>query len=247
MMQRPQTTVILAMSADGKVSDSQRSHAAIGSKEDWDHLERQVALADAVLLGAQTVRASGSAMRVIKPELIQQRRDRSQSEQPIHIICSRSGSLAKTMRFFQQPVPRWLVTTQAGAEPWQGKPQFDQVLVFETSGGAINWEDFFRYCQDANLESIAVLGGGMLIASLLEGGWIDSIWLTICPVLLGGARSPTPFDGIGFSQDLAPRLLLLESHQIGDELFLHYQLKASDNTVSVTSPEAEARPTAWAS
>jgi riboflavin biosynthesis pyrimidine reductase len=40
---RPHTTVILAMSADGKIADVRRSPARFGSKTDIAHLEEQIA------------------------------------------------------------------------------------------------------------------------------------------------------------------------------------------------------------
>ena len=54
---RPHTTVVLAMSADGKIADVKRSPARFGSAADKAHLEKQVAQVDAVLFGAGTLRA----------------------------------------------------------------------------------------------------------------------------------------------------------------------------------------------
>ncbi|MDR9405249.1 MAG: dihydrofolate reductase family protein, partial [Halothece sp. Uz-M2-17] len=58
-MNRPHTTVVLAMSADGKIADTARSAAEFSSHIDRAHLERQVAKADAILFGAGTLRAHG--------------------------------------------------------------------------------------------------------------------------------------------------------------------------------------------
>jgi 5-amino-6-(5-phosphoribosylamino)uracil reductase len=127
--QRPLTTVVLAMSADGKISDVGRSHPTFGSKDDFDHLERQVAMADAVLAGSATLKAGGTAMRVINPELIAQRQNAGKPEQPIQIVCSRTGDLDPTLRFFQQSVPRYLLTTTAGAKRWQDQAGFDASFV----------------------------------------------------------------------------------------------------------------------
>lgn len=229
MMQRPRMTVVLAMSADGKVGDAQRNHPTFGSKEDWNHLERQVAQSDAVLFGAGTLRAGGSAMRVVNSDLIEQRLKAGATAQPTQIVCTRSGQIDGTLPFFSQPVPRWLLSTLKGAEAWHNSPQFDQVLGVETESGDIDWSFFFRHCLISNIQTIAVLGGGQLIASLLELQLIDELWLTVCPVLIGGAESPTPLDGVGFAQDEAPRLLLMESRQVGDELFLHYQVLHSSS------------------
>ena len=71
MKNRLHTTVILAMTADGKIADYQSSAARFGSINDRTHLEQQVSLADAVLFGAGTLRAYGSTMSVSNPLLLQ--------------------------------------------------------------------------------------------------------------------------------------------------------------------------------
>ncbi|MEG3976013.1 dihydrofolate reductase family protein, partial [Microcoleus sp. herbarium8] len=109
---RPYTTVILAISADGKIADAARSPARFGSANDKAHLEQQVADSDAVLFGNGTLQAYGTAMRVISPELLKQRELHGKPPQPTQIVCSRSSKFDPNLRFFQQPVPRWLLTAE---------------------------------------------------------------------------------------------------------------------------------------
>jgi 5-amino-6-(5-phosphoribosylamino)uracil reductase len=47
----------------------------------------------------------------------------------------------------------------------------------------------------------------------------------VCPLILGGASAPTPVEGEGFLSQLAPKLELLEVHQVQQEVFLHYRLQ----------------------
>jgi len=227
---RPTTTVILAMSADGKIADANRTPARFGSAQDKAHLERQVALVDGVLLGAGTLRAYGTTLRVLQPELLEQRQQQGKPPQPVQIVCSRSAALDPQLPFFRQPVPRWLLTTPAGARQWQeGEGRegeaFERLLVTETAIGAIDWQAAFGQLWDSGLKTLAVLGGGVLVASLLEANLLDELWLTVCPLLLGGVAAPTPVDGKGIVAALAPRLQLLEVKTIDDEVFLHYRVK----------------------
>ena len=231
-LNRPETTVILAMSADGKISDRSRSPILFGSKADKTHLEEQVALADAIFNGAGTLRSGGSAMRVSNPELLEQRAKQGKPAQPIQIICSRTGKIDPQLRFFRQPIPRWLVTTHQGAKSWpsesEDNPQenkWEQILTFETPDGLVDLAAALQHFATMGLQRLAVLGGGQLVASLLALDAIDELWLTVCPLLIGGDRSPTPVDGSGFSTKLAPRLELLEVKQVQQELFLHYRVR----------------------
>lgn len=90
-MMRPFTTVVLAMSADGKITDILQSPARFGSAADRSHLETQIAQADGVLFGAQTLRAYGSTLKITSSDLLQQRQQQDIPPQPIHIVCSRTA------------------------------------------------------------------------------------------------------------------------------------------------------------
>ncbi|MCT7960706.1 RibD family protein [Laspinema sp. D1] len=235
MSDRPVTTVVLAMSADGKISDSLRSPLLFGSPADKNHLEQQVAAADAVITGAGTFRVKDKAMRVVDPNRINQREEAGKPPQPVQIVASASGNLPPHLPLFQQPVPRWLVTTPSGAEPWRNHSGFDKILVSETPSGGVDWHNAFQQIATLGIKKLAILGGGNLVASLLAEDLIDELWLTICPLLIGGTNAPTPLDGSGFTTQTAPRLELLEVKTIEAEVFLHYRLRRPKNSTSPSS------------
>jgi 5-amino-6-(5-phosphoribosylamino)uracil reductase len=221
---RPHTTVVLAMSADGKIADFRRSPARFGSRVDKSHLEQQIASADAVLFGAGTLRAYGTTLVVSQPTLVQQRKQANKPPQPVHIVISHSGRLDPEIKFFQQAVPHWLLTTKAGAELWRGSCKFEQILVFETPTGKIDTLAAWEHLYTLHISHLAVLGGGQVVASLLENNLIDEFWLTICPLILGGVSSPTVVEGTGFLAELAPKLQLVEVKTVEQEVFLHYRV-----------------------
>jgi 5-amino-6-(5-phosphoribosylamino)uracil reductase len=243
-----QTIVILAMTADGKIADYQHGAARFGSVHDQHHLEQQISLADGVLFGAGTLRAYGTTMSVSDPLLLQDRkkrlgsadalceavyhkgttsfRARSQPLQPIQIVVSASGDLDPQMRFFQQPIPRWLITLPGNDVKWQNKPEFERIILAPVRerehNSLINWTATFQQLADAGIQKLAILGGGELVAALFDEDLIDELWLTLCPVIFGGKSAPTPVGGRGFIQSQGKKLQLLEVRQIEQELFLHY-------------------------
>ncbi|TFI52301.1 RibD family protein [Mastigocladus laminosus UU774] len=221
---RPYTTVVLAMSADGKIADVTRSPARFGSKSDKAHLENRIAAADAVLFGAGTLRAYGTTLTVTNPQLLQNRIQRGKPLQPVHIVTTQAANLNPEIRFFQQPVQRWLLTTSTGAIFWQKRSEFEQIMVFETKEGKIDIAAAVEHLSKLGIGELAILGGGKLVASMLELDLIDELWLTICPLLLGGAAAPTPVEGKGFLPQLAPRLQLIEVDRVDQEVFLHYRI-----------------------
>ena len=248
IIKRPKTTVILAMTADGKIADRMKTPARFGSHADKAHLEAQIALVDGVIFGAGTLRAYGSSLPITSPHLLQQRQEeikRGQkpfkSLQPVHIVVSASGNLNPQDRFFQQSLPRWLLTSEnAGRRtgyPITLKCQHLQRADGETSvferviigkllqeSNSFDWREILPQFKQLGIEKLAVLGGGELVASLLCLDLIDELWLTVCPIIFGGRNAPTPVEGFGFLQSQGKKLQLLEVKQIDQEIFLRYKL-----------------------
>lgn len=227
MNYRPHTTAILAMTADGKIADFQGTAARFGSVHDRAHLEQQISLVDGVLFGAATLRSYGTTMTVSNPVLLQEREQRSQPAQPVQIVVSASGNLDPQWRFFQQPIPRWLLTVPSGAEPWHSRSEFERLLVVhgtKENRSTIDWSATFTQLRELNLNKLAVLGGGELVASLLAEDLIDELWLTVCPLIFGG-NAPTPVGGPGFTQYQGKKLHLQQVKQVEQEVFLHYLVR----------------------
>ncbi|MBR8828533.1 MAG: RibD family protein [Gomphosphaeria aponina SAG 52.96 = DSM 107014] len=228
-MNRPFTTVVLAMTADGKIANVNRQAARFSSPADKAHLERQISLVDGVLFGAETLRAYGTTLPISAPELLAARQQEHKPPQPVHIVCSASGKLDPQLGFFSQPIPRWLLTTPTGAKYWQGITEklFQRVVVTEPTplvkAKSINWVEVFSQFAELGLRKLAILGGGELVASLLGMNLIDEMWLTLCPVIFGGATAPTPVGGVGLSPQ---QLALLSVEQVEGEVFLHYRLQS---------------------
>lgn len=220
----PLVTAVLAMSLDGKIADVTRRAARFGSAADRQHLEAQIATADAVLFGAGTLRAYGTTLRVSHPDLLAQRQRQGKPPQPVQIVGSRAAEIPSHIRFFDQPVPRWLLTTQAGATRWQGQPGFDRILVAATTDGELDWKAAFQQLKHEQIQRVVVLGGGEVVASLVAAGLVDDLWITVCPLILGGREAPTPVEGLGFPEALAPRMELLTVRSLDNEVFLHYKV-----------------------
>jgi 5-amino-6-(5-phosphoribosylamino)uracil reductase len=224
------TTLVLAMTADGKIADAAKSAPTFGSARDYAHLEEQMALADIILVGSGTLNDGGSAVLVTQPALIQARIDRGQSPQPPQIICSRSGKIDAQLPFFSQPIERWLLTTKIGSIDWLTGASFSRVLICETADGSdIDWQAVTVELTKLDIKNICFLGGSELAASLFAADFIDELWLTICPFIYGGSTAPSPVSGAGFSPDLAPRLTLLSVDRVEQELFLHYQVQQKND------------------
>ncbi len=219
-------TLVLAMTADGKITDAAKSPPTFSSDRDYAHLVEQIAESDAILVGSGTLNDGGSVVLVAEPELIQARIDRGQPAQPPQIICSRSGKIDAQLPFFSQPIDRWLLTTKHGGSTWPEGESFSRVILCETADGSdIDWQVASTSLTELGIKSICFLGGSALAASLFAANFIDDLWLTVCPLIYGGSGDTTPVSGIGFTPDSAPKLTLLSVDRVEQEIFLHYQVQ----------------------
>lgn len=232
----PHVTLVLAMSLDGKIADAQRGAARFSSATDLAHLEEKVAAADGVLFGGGTLRAYGTTLSVRHPDLLAQRRQRQQTDQPVQIVWSPSGNLDPELRYFQQPVPRGLVTTAAEAQRWGETGLFEHIWpVPEAQTPPWDWPWILAQLSAAGIHHLALLGGGRLTAELLSYHCVHEIFITVCPLILGGATAPTPVDGAGFLMAVAPRLQLLSHRAVAGEVFLHYRVRNSPSGEAIRS------------
>lgn len=220
-----QTTLVLAMTADGKISAVDPKAPRHSDPADQAHVEYQVSLADLILMGSGTIRAEEKTFTIRNPELLAARSVRGQSLQPITCVVSRSLDLSPDLRFFQQDVERWIFTTRTGLErcPDTTTTLHKLANLVELGDTDLNWDRAYTLMSEKGINKVVALGGGSLTAALLQAGRIDDWWLTIWPVIYGGHNVPTPVEGEGFLPTHAPQLHLVETRQIGSELFLHYR------------------------
>lgn len=233
---RPTVQVVLAISLDGRLSPAAATAGRFGSVQDRTHLETQIAWADATLLGANTLRAYETSLAIRDAQLVAERQKAGRPAQPQQWVCSRSGDLDPTWRFFQQPFPRGLVTSPRGAQRWpvgSGVGSgFEDIWVSESESW--DWDAILNYWYQQGVHRLLVLGGGQVVGTLLAAGQVDDLWLTLCPVILGNA-GPCLAAGLPHQQQLQ----LVETQVWPQEVLLHY--RPSGEGISEASGELPLR------
>jgi len=207
----PELRLVLAVSLDGRLAPPKGGAAQLGGSGDRRVLEEALAWADACLIGARTIRLHGCTCLIRDPDLLEQRSTQQRSAQPHALVVSRSGVFEPALRFFQQPLERWLLTPSAAAELPAG---------FQQQRAIDSWPQLLRRLADEGLGRLVVLGGAELAGHLLEQQLVDELQLTVVPQVLGGCHSWLPPGCV-----LQPNTWrLLEQRSLGgDELLLRYR------------------------
>lgn len=216
---RPYVAVNFVVTLDGRVTVG-GSPEGLGSPSDQHLMRRLRAEADALLHGAGTLRSDRFSPRV--PEALAEARERAGiPRQPVGVLVAGRGPVLADHPYFTRAAsewPRWIYTVNPG---WR-QLERDGISVMATGGD--DALDLAAVLADLRARGIARLvceGGPRLFAGLLRAALVDELFLTLAPVIAGGA-DPLGLVAGGLPRPLPVRLVSLYAR--GDELFARYRV-----------------------
>lgn len=220
----------LAATVDGKIASS-RGEIGFTSREDRKRVDVLRARADALVVGAGTVRSEDPPLRVQSAERRAERVRRGQHEELIVAIVSASGRLPATARFLREPAhDRRLYVAEESLDG--ARERLSEVVergalgVYAAGEGtSLDPRRVVRALVADGAETILLEGGGETLAAFLDAEVVDEMRVTICPTVLGGRAAPTLVGGEGWPLASRKRLALRDLERIGDELFLTYEVE----------------------
>lgn len=225
-IQRPFVSATFAMTLDGKITTRTFAPVDFTSREDKQHLFRQRALADAVLLGHTTLERDNVRLGVSE-DLRQQRIKRGQSPAPLRVIVSNQGRINVDLKIFQWELSPILIFSTKRMPREVRRALTGKATLHLTSQRDVDLAEMLRTLRrDYKVRRVACEGGPTLFRSMLEHGLIDELNLTIAPYLFGGTDAPTL---TGLSKDFLPKsvtCVLKNMRVIGEECFLTYRIKS---------------------
>ena len=214
----------LAISIDGKISSFDRKAKRFASDADRTRMEELRFEADAVIHGAGTVREHPHPILIKNQEFIKRRQEQGKSPHPLNVILSHSLDLPFPSKFFQSEETAKLIYTvrSANKEKLKKLSPYSELVIFQED--KIDPKRVVEDLGSRKVHSLLIEGGGELMASFLKANLINEMFVTVCPLIFGGKLAPTLVDGEGFLLPEAPRLQLLDSKVVNEELFLHYKV-----------------------
>ena len=225
-MKRPFTYVNMAMSADGKITSAAREYPNFTSLADRMMMERLRAQADAVLVGANTVRSDDPPLQLRTPEGRHMRETLGKPPGLLNVVVSAGGQIDPDARFFAEQGARGYVLATVEESPLD--PRIDKLAqVWRLGRGHVDLVALSQRLYEHGVRQLLVEGGGEIHWGFIAANLIDEIHLTLCPTLLGGRTAPTILGGEGLAMAAQKRLKLLSVQQEDGELFLHYAVLQS--------------------
>jgi 2,5-diamino-6-(ribosylamino)-4(3H)-pyrimidinone 5'-phosphate reductase len=231
--ERPYVLINTVASLDGKATVGGKA-GSIGSSTDRTLMRNLRARADAVMVGAGTLRAEKLTLGVPE-DFAAARKARGLKPQPLAVVVTGSGNVPLRTNLIDSWPGNLLVLVSSGtpeerlaalscqasveAVPGKAAPEgFDSPRL--DLAGAL---ETLKRCHAVDV--LLVEGGPALNHALVCRGLVDELFLTLAPKLLGGDGPEvlTILEGPALeSRETEPSLV--SAHLFGGELFLRYSL-----------------------
>jgi 5-amino-6-(5-phosphoribosylamino)uracil reductase len=204
----------LAISFDGKISTVGRELFPLGTKFDHHMMDVHRQRANAVLMGAGTLRAYKNAVTV--------RKLRRGYMHPVNIVLTANPDFNPAWPFFKEPhVKRILMVPRsvpaAKLAPFEGSCEILRYRTLASCPG-----ELITLLKKRGHKNLLLEGGGGTIFPFVKKDLVDEWNVTVTPKIVGGANAPTMVDGEGFAARDIKRYRLKKCLRKGDELYLQY-------------------------
>lgn len=182
---RPWVVVNMIVTADGATAVAGRS-GGLGTPADRAVFTALRSVADAILVGAGTVRAEGYGPPRTPPQQQERRLARGQSRFPRIAIVSGRLALDVSSPLFTESVEPPIVLAPASA-PRDARTAVAQVAELHTVGeDEVDLGAGLAVLADGGARVVLCEGGPHLNGQLLAAGLIDELCLSVSPLLAGG-------------------------------------------------------------
>jgi riboflavin biosynthesis pyrimidine reductase len=223
-------------SLDGVVALEGEAHSSqmISGKSQADRFVMGLlrACADAVLIGAGTLRAAPDSLwspAFIFPDATAEfaalRKDLGRTDEPRLVVLTASGEVDPHHRAFEAGA--LVLSTEAGATNLRRRLPASATVLALGDGRAIDLVDVIAALRSEGHEVLLSEGGPTVIGGLLRAGLLNELFLTVSPILAG--RSPVgDRPGLVEGIDLLPSLTISSDlssvRKHGSHIFLRYTI-----------------------
>ena len=218
MPPRPYVLLSCATSADGYLDDASPERLILSGPADLDRVDEVRAGCDAILVGAQTVRADNPRLLIRDPRRSARRAARGLPAHPARVTLTATGDLDPDARFFAPGALR-LVYCATSALPQATKIKDSAVLI--DAGDPVSADFVLQDLAERGVARLLVEGGARVLGDFLAAGRADELNLAVAPFFVADPAAPRlslP------APSLAGPMTLAETRRVGEVALLRYLL-----------------------
>ncbi|MGQ9525933.1 MAG: dihydrofolate reductase family protein [Armatimonadota bacterium] len=220
---RPYTYLNMAITLDGKAAVGNHGYLLTGSGADRRAMDELRAVADAVMVGAGTIRSDDPPLRVRSEDLRRRRIEAGLPESPLAVVVTRSCEVSPTAKAFTASAGAVVTCTAAPVERREALAKVAKVVICGEE--SVNLHTAFSALRrELGVRRLLVEGGPSLVSSLLHEMLVDELFVMLAPLIKGGRDTVTLVEGEAFGNECMPRLSLVSVREVEGELFLRYRV-----------------------
>jgi riboflavin-specific deaminase-like protein len=182
---RPYLVLNMVSSLDGKATIDWRTKG-LSTELDRRLFHRLRTQADAIMVGAGTVRVERYGRMAKSDELRDAREDEGLVRDPLAVVVSARLDLPADLPLLNEPEQSVVIATHSDAS----LPDTGARVAYERTGDDLQLL-MARLREQHEVRSVLCEGGPTLNSHLLAAGLVDELWLTLNPKLAGGAAALT--------------------------------------------------------
>lgn len=226
MTPRPYVLLSAAVSLDGFLDTRPgEDRLLLSNAVDFDRVDSVRASADAILVGAGTLRADNPRLLVNSSERRAARVAAGLPEYPLKVTITGTGDLDPEWRFWHHGGEKLVLAVGTEAAEKAGTNLGDLAMIQGVPTDH-TWPVIMDVLGQAyGIKRLMVEGGGSIHTQLLAAALADELHLVIAPLLVGQPDAVRMLGPAHYLGGPTARLRLLETRQIGDVVLLRYAPK----------------------
>lgn len=222
---RPYTLLSCAVSVDGCLDDASAERLVLSGPEDLDEVDELRAAADAILVGAGTIRADNPRLLVRDPARAARRQARDLPPHPLRVTLTATGNLNPAARFFTGPGTPLVYCATAVAMAVRARLG-DAAVVADAGDPPSVRRVLHDLHSERKVATVLVEGGSRVLRDVLAGDLADELRLAVAPCFVGDPGAPRFGLPARYPHTAADPMTLAAVRRVGDLAVLHYFLGA---------------------
>jgi 2,5-diamino-6-(ribosylamino)-4(3H)-pyrimidinone 5'-phosphate reductase len=211
---RPHVILSAAISVDGKIA-TKTGNSNLSSKIDKIRVHKLRSKVDAILIGQNTLRRDDPILSVRY----------AKGRNPIRIILDSRGKISSKSKIIKtcNKIPTILAVSKNISNKNLQRLKKYPLEIIIAGENKVNLKQLLKQLEKRKIKKLLLEGGGTVNWEFIKQGLFDEIIVTVTPFLIGGTKSISLVQGLGFSKiSKSTKLKLKKIKQQKNELVLHY-------------------------
>jgi 5-amino-6-(5-phosphoribosylamino)uracil reductase len=221
--QRPYVLLSCAMSIDGCLDAPGPQRLILSGDADLDRVDEERTGADAIMVGAATIRRDNPRLLIRSAARRAARIARDLPEHPARVTLTASGDLDPGARFFARAGAGAVVYCAAPEAP-KLQVRLNELARVIPVPPPLGLVAILADLSRRGVHRLLVEGGALLGREFLAAGLVDELALAIAPFFVGAAAAPRFAGPAAYPHDPGRPMRLAEVRQLDEVVLLRYLL-----------------------